>query len=274
MKERYASNPVDKIAGFAALYQPSSTPIPIYDGAETEGEAWHRWLYTMESPVRKLTLADLNIVKANFFQQLLTTFPLPSSNHWFPSWHQVTQYPRFDEPDLEPCSCCIKPSPLTSGFSAFSESIESTRAFYGCLLRKEGGGYMVRQLTESGPAEEIPSFTLTSPTPDKILYDSGIEPQTQYILLDITPDFWMADPSSVIPGLEDSRIFIVCIVYKETQAGGDDGRFGQSREALYLKRVTTLRWWYGPQESYVSQPYPPLTPGHPSGAEKRVVRLK
>lgn len=251
MKERYASNPVDKVAGFSTLFQPGSTLISIYDGHETEAESWHRWLCTMETA---LIYRAWGCLESNFVQLLLTTFPLPSSSHWFPSWYQVNQHPRLDAPDLDPCSCSIKPSTcrgvptFASGFSGLTFETIKGRIFPNCFLEKAENKYIVSQRAQDaiGFDFERHEFTLTSATPDGVLYDSGIKPPSQmlYTLVDITPGGVrriMMRSVEPLPELPHCRIFIVCekISHRRDECDVDN------MPSLYLKRVTTLSWYYG-----------------------------
>lgn len=61
---------------------------------------------------------------------------------------------------------------------------------------------------------EFPFLTLTSATPGGILYDSGINPQTPYMLLDITPGRYVGlallELTREIFYLTNCRVYLVC----------------------------------------------------------------
>ena len=101
MRGRHASNPVDRVASLACSLQHPATTLngthspflPTYDACEEPDQAWER-LVACFSQIRPFCKAGCCGNRNNpTTVQLLRLFPIPSSEHWFPSWAQVSAYP-------------------------------------------------------------------------------------------------------------------------------------------------------------------------------------
>ena len=77
MRDRCATNEVDRIAGLAFVL--GSGTLPIYLPGEPPEDAWSRLLETMNE---------------NFRGELLFLFPVPGKGHWLwaPTWEQILSY--------------------------------------------------------------------------------------------------------------------------------------------------------------------------------------
>lgn len=92
MKNRHASNPLDKIAGlFFPLRHIDNKRIPTYVESESQEDAWSRLINAV---------ADTKYTKG-IALFLMAQFPHPSANHWFPSWGQVMGWPDINVADTQ-----------------------------------------------------------------------------------------------------------------------------------------------------------------------------
>lgn len=127
MRERYASNEVDKVAGIGFLMLPAS--LPAFSERTTPEEAWTRCVHHMSSAMR---------------DELLFRFPAPGDggHSWFPSWKQI-QDKRYVLPEDRPGSL-DDISDRRSGLTNHVRRSATSYTYFGHLIEK---GHLVAQPT-------------------------------------------------------------------------------------------------------------------------------
>ncbi|RPB19335.1 hypothetical protein L211DRAFT_639696, partial [Terfezia boudieri ATCC MYA-4762] len=207
---RSCSNEIDRVAALLYIimhaesadcgyYWPESHEfkhmykgLPLYYPHETASDGWARFVgltsrfsnYIIRHCPDHICADGLYL--GSMATQLLSVFPYPSADHWFPSWAQVMQYP--DVSVCEAQSMDTAPPPID-----LSLKIIGGRLYRGVRLAlgKDASGrpthYNVYALVESRgiekPASQQKLCAIGSPT----LPNVDISPDHEYIIIDITP---------------------------------------------------------------------------------------
>jgi len=116
VNRRKAANDRDKVAALVYLYMGSISRLPLYDAIGSAGDAW----------THCMTITCDELRAENLAMVILKQFPHPSSEHWFPSWTQVTLYPdisrtepQSDGPPARDCSLLV--TNARADFQIYSE---------------------------------------------------------------------------------------------------------------------------------------------------------
>ena len=248
LRDRHSSQPIDKVWAIAFPFQKRSdsnfsVTFPIYDPSTPVSIAWGRLISSIAS-----TKIDFDEWEGGPYQyaygqpttiQLLYLFPHPSRHHWFPSWTQVLQYSDVSIRDNDPI-----PVPRDMDCSL---RIVSGRIYRDCSLE-------LKHFSIYEAASYNCSMGMGSETSELVATVRGIEldidPRSRYVLVDISPEHWLATNLGVSQGYVSSprwrrSVIIVCqevdnLAHAQPVRVTKKGSLAIMR--YRLRRVTTLYW--------------------------------
>ena len=142
MNNRYASNPVDKIAGMTYLLLGADrTRIPAYSANIPVEEAWSRCIKMLKPHWTNIGWWSLRRTGSqqsyDWLTKLLLLFPHPGSGgQWYPSWYQVSQYPDTSIVEKsESWEIADIPTASMLWINALREDWEQIRIYRKCHVR-------------------------------------------------------------------------------------------------------------------------------------------
>lgn len=256
LKPRYASNPVDKVAALATLFGILQV-LPVYQPTETADQAW----------IRLMSALALHGIKpaANLEHdtalRLLECFPYPSTDYWFPSWAQISEYPDslLREPELS-----NRKQPKTD----YGIRVHSGRLYRGCFIRQirtdETSGQPVYLLSSSDPHCASCEVKVSNPT-NPVGPDLGLVAGENYIILDVTLHVFYLVNQQYDAGVTPPNTLLLCrelsswVPPKSLELSSQSTSTAPitSRYAYRLRRLVTLEWESGiVAEEPVPLPFP------------------
>ena len=178
---------------------------------------------------------------------LLTLFPNPGPEHWYPTWDQFMDFPELSyEPQLPDGACTQANTALR---------VNSGQLYRGCMLHQvldrfgEPVSYSVTQADAVGGGggwNDVRLMPTTAGGLPQIPTDAG---QT-YVIIDITPTSILTDWSLEPAWL--CHILLVCRELSPWAQPEEDpparvtvrriGPVEENRPSYHLRRVSTLQW--------------------------------
>lgn len=249
LQDRCSSFPVDRVGSllYFCIHPPEDTHLtssilPAYHYNENPELAWQRLVHAA-SHIWTTACGDCP-PGGHFVEQLLTLFPHPSAEHWFPSWTQLMSYPdvSLQEPQLPDgiapqmdCSMRLNGGHLYRGVKLKMVTDHDRIAYAATITTPESSNSVILYPTNSAPEQAV------------------IDPEEQYVLLDLTPfvtSTWQPKP---IPARK-SHLLVLCRELTKWQQPAPPSQSTPQPADVYdyrLRRVTSLKWDSGSEVSWL-----------------------